>query len=154
MPSSDDEKKRPRYGLSRVFDEMEERFDEMFGSFMDAFAIDKPSWDIERQCLIPLSQVTETEDKVIVTVDLPYVSKENIKLHATEKTLEVEAKTDHAICFDKWGTVQKCTEFNCFRKKIKLPAEIKPNEAKATFKSGILEVHILKRIERTPIKID
>jgi HSP20 family protein len=154
MSSPDDEKRRPRYRFSKVFDEMEERFDEMFGSMIDAFSFDKPSWDIERQCLVPLSQVTETEDKVIVSVDLPYVDKENIELNATEKTLEVDAKTNRAICFDKWGTVQKCTEFNCFRKKIKLPAEIRPNEAKATFKSGILEVQIRKRIERTPIKID
>jgi HSP20 family protein len=154
MPLSDEGKKRPRYWFSRVFDDMEERFDEMFGSFMDAFSSEKPSWDIEGRCLIPLSQVTETEDKVIVTVDLPYVNKENIKLHSTEKALEVEAKTNQGICFEKWGTVQKCTEFNCFRKMIKLPAEVKPTEAKATFKSGILEVQIAKRVERTPIKIE
>jgi HSP20 family protein len=154
MPSSDEGKKRPRYWFSKVFDDMEERFDEIFGSFMDASSLEKPSWDIDGQCLTPLSQVTETEDKVIVTVDLPHVSKENIKLHSTEKTLEVDAKTNQGICFEKWGTVQKCTEFNCFRKKIKLPAEVKPNEAKATFKSGILEVQIVKRFEKTPIKIE
>jgi HSP20 family protein len=154
MPSPDEGRKRPRYWFSKVFDDMEERFDEMFGAFFDASSLDKPSWDIDGQCLTPLSQVTETEDKVIVTVDLPHVSKENIKLHSTEKTLEVEAKTNQGICFEKWGTVQKCTEFNCFRKKIKLPAEVKPNEAKATFKSGILEIQIVKRFEKTPIKIE
>jgi HSP20 family protein len=154
MPASGEEKKKPRYWFSRVLDDMEERFDEIFGSFMDAFSSDRPSWNIEGQCLVPLSQVIETEDKVIVTVDLPYVNKENIKLHSTEKALEIEAKTNQGICFERWGTVQKCTEFNCFRKRIRLPAEVKPNEAKATFKSGILEVQIRKRIEKTPIEIE
>ena len=154
MPSPDEEKKKPRYWFSRVLDDMEERFDDVFGSLLDAFSADKPSWDIEGQCLVPLSQVTEVEDKVIVTVDLPYVNKENIKLHSTEKTLEVEAKTNQGICFERWGTVQKCTEFNCFRKRIRLPTEVKPNEAKATFKSGILEVQIKKRAEKTPIEIE
>jgi HSP20 family protein len=154
MSSQDEEKRKPRYWFSKAFDDMEERFDELFEPFMEALGLDKPSWDAEHQCLTPLSQVKETSDKVVVTVDLPYVSKDNIKLHATERTLEVEAKTDRGICFDRWGTVQKCLEFNCFRKKIRLPAEVKPQEAKATFKSGILEVNILKRIERTEIKID
>jgi HSP20 family protein len=152
--SSNEERKKPREWFSRKFDEIEERFDEMFGSIFEAFGLEKPSWDADRQCLVPLSEVTESENKVIVTVDLPYVNKEDVKLHATEDTLEVEAKTRQGICFDRWGTVQKCVEFNCFRKKIKLPEKVKPNEAKATFKSGILEVQIPKRAERTAINID
>jgi HSP20 family protein len=154
MSSQDEDKKRSRYRFSKAFDEMEERFDELFEPFMEALGLDKPSWDAENQCLVPLSEVKETRDHVIVTVDLPYVSKEKIQLHATENYIEVEAKTDKGICFDRWGTVQKCLEFNCFMKKIKVPAEIKPKEAKASFKSGILEVRIPKRIERTEITID
>jgi HSP20 family protein len=154
MSSQDEEKRRSRYWFSKAFDEMEERFDELFQPFMEALGLDGPSWDVEKQCLVPLSEAKDAGDDVIVTVDLPYVSKDNIKLHATENTIEVEAKTDKGICFDRWGTVQKCLEFNCFRKKIKLPSEIKPKEAKASFKSGILEVRIPKRIDRTEIKID
>jgi HSP20 family protein len=154
MSSQDEEKRKPRYWFSKAFDEMEERFNELFEPLMEAFGLDKPSWDAEHQCLVPLSEVKETRDDVIVTVDLPYVSKENITLHATENTIEVEAKTDKGICFDRWGTIQKCLEFNCFRKKVKLPAEVKPKEAKASFKSGILEVRIPKRIDRTEIKIE
>jgi HSP20 family protein len=152
--SSGEEKKKPRQWLSKRVDEIEEQFDEMFGSLFDTLGLDRPSWDAERQCLIPLSQVTEAGDNIIVTVDLPYVNKEDVKLHATEDAIEVEAKTRQGICFDRWGTVQRCLEFNCFRKKIRLPEKVKPNEAKATFKSGILEVQIPRRAERTKIEIE
>ncbi len=78
---------------------------------------------IERE---PLVDINETSDEIIVTAETPGVKKEEIKLHATEKELEIKAG-------DK------------FYKKIELPAEVNPDETKATYNNGVLEIRMKKQ---------
>jgi HSP20 family protein len=78
---------------------------------------------IERE---PLVDINETSDEIIVTAETPGVKKEEIKIHATEKELEIKAG-------DK------------FYKKIDLPSEVNPDETKATYNNGVLEIRMKKQ---------
>lgn len=104
-----------------------------------------PSWDIRRKCISPLVEVRETEDEVIVTADLPRVSKENIEVQAEEKSLTIKAKMKTDIRFKSWGGAHRNIRFNSFRRKVNLPARINPEKSEARFEKGILEVKLKKR---------
>ncbi|RLE52058.1 MAG: hypothetical protein DRJ26_05125 [Candidatus Methanomethylicota archaeon] len=139
----------------RIFDEFErirKRIERMFEEFYEEF--EKPMWDYESRCLEPLVSVREVEDKVIVTIDLPYVDKNNIKIYATEDTLTVEATLKEACRFERLGVVRKEASFEYFKKVIRLPAPVIPEKAKARFKRGILEVVLPKKITGFEIKIE
>ncbi|NHI90891.1 MAG: Hsp20/alpha crystallin family protein [Candidatus Lokiarchaeota archaeon] len=142
-----------------VFSLYDQFFEEMERSFMDFFKI-RPlgknfwSFDSDLCCLEPLSDVQVTNKDVIVSVDLPYVKKEDIKISTTENTIEIEAKTEKAIKFDKWATEGYQKEFHLFHKTLRLPLKVNPEGAKANFKNGILVLNIPRKYEKYNVKIE
>jgi HSP20 family protein len=104
-------------------------------------------WNLQRKSLVPLSSVTETEDKVIVEIDLPLVRKRDIRIRLVEEGLEVEASLTRCVRFERWGTVQRTCEFKSFYKIVALPSPVISEGASARFKKGILSVELKKRKE-------
>lgn len=112
-------------------------------------------WDLRRGSLEPLANVLETEDWVVVEVDLPLVKKNDIHLRLIEGGLEVEASLTRYVRFERWGTVQRSCEFRSFYKIMPLPCPVVAEGVKATFKRGILRIEMRKRKEmeyRIPIE--
>ncbi len=89
-----------------------------------------------------LVDIIETEEELIALVALPGSSKENIDLRVTEDSLTVDAKMvarEGKYLRREMGTAPRHRE-------IKLPMEIKPEQVKASFKEGILEVRLPKLV--------
>jgi len=126
--------------------EIDELFDELF--------FRRPMWDPTMRCLEPLAHVRESDDKFIVTVDLPYVKKEDIKLEITPEELNIEAKMQKHILYDRWGTIQRRCRFDTFHKEIRFPSEVSADGAKAKFREGFLIIEIPKRTTRYKILIE
>lgn len=104
-------------------------------------------WNLKQESLEPLTSVSETEDKVIIEIDLPLVSEKDIRLRLIEEGLEVEASFSRCVRLEHWGTVQRSCEFKHFYKIMQLPSPTVSEGAKATFKKGILRVELRKRKE-------
>jgi len=79
----------------------------------------------------PLVDVIEREEDITVMAEIPGVEKEDIKLHLTETMLTIDAKSYH--------------------RKVKLPARVLKEGAKAHYKNGVLEV-VLKKVEKSKPK--
>lgn len=105
-------------------------------------------WNLSRRSLEPLTSVWETEDMVIVEVDLPLVKKDDIQLRLIEEGLEVEASLARTVRYHRWGTVQRDCEFMFLHKVIPLPSPVVFEGSVATFKRGILRVEIRNRRDR------
>jgi HSP20 family protein len=114
---------------------------------------EEPMWDVSRHEMRPLTHVRETDVKIIVSVDLPYVKKENIQLNVAEDSVEICATMDRCIRYDRWGTVQRDCEFRSYRTAVALPTKVIPEGATARFKSGVLEVEVPKKTQRHKITI-
>ena len=73
---------------------------------------------------------------------LPGASKDMIDLRVTEDSLYVDAKAS-----PREGRYLR-QELNSIslKREIKLPAEVKPEQVRAMFKDGILEVHLPKLV--------
>ena len=82
----------------------------------------------------PMSDVTETDKEVKVVVEMPGVSKENIKINAYEN--KVEVKTE--------GTERKYHEV------IEIPVDVDIETAKSNHNNGILEIIFKKKAEGKP----
>ncbi len=76
----------------------------------------------------PLVDVMELKDAYEVIVELPGVEKGEIKLDATDDSLEI-----------------KTTGERKFYKKVDFDKEINPDSAKATYKNGVLSVKVEKK---------
>jgi HSP20 family molecular chaperone IbpA len=67
---------RRKRNILDEFDEMERRVDEVFERVFSF----EPMWDMQAHTLIPLYDIKETSEWLIVHVGLPYVEKEAIQL--------------------------------------------------------------------------
>ena len=84
----------------------------------------------------------ETEEELVALVALPGATKENIDLRVTEDSLFIDAKASQ-----REGKYLRREMSTLSRKReIKLPMEIKPEQVKASFKDGILEVRLPKLV--------
>ena len=91
--------------------------------------------------LAPIDLI-ETDDELIALVALPGANKEMIDLRVTEDSLYVEAKAtprEGKYLRREMGTMGR-------KREIKLPIEVKQEQVKASFKDGILEVHLPKLV--------
>lgn len=80
----------------------------------------------------PLIDVIEEEDVIKVCAEIPSVNKEDIKLRLTDDgKLIISANTPQKKYY----------------KEIELPAKVKPEKAKATYRNGVLEV-VLEKYEK------
>ena len=82
----------------------------------------------------------EQKDYYEVVAELPGVEKKDIKLHATEDTLEIRTENEKR-----------------YYKEIPFDMPVKPETAKATYKNGVLSVRITKKEgekKKTTISLD
>ena len=103
--------------------------------------------------LEPLHELEDRGDEIVVTLDLPGVEKENVEINTTEDSVEIKARMSEAVCWERWGSVQRRISFQQFRKQIKLPEQIDPEKASASLKNGILRISLPKKRTKVLIPI-
>lgn len=104
-----------------------------FGNVKPETRTGRPRINIREQ-REPLVDILETDGEVRVIAELPGVEKKDIKLHGTENTLTVSVETPQRK----------------YHKKVELPAEVDPKQAKSSYKNGVLEVTMPKKKEERP----
>lgn len=92
----------------------------------------------------PFTDIMETEGSVIVTAELPGVKKENININATEEGIEISAEVKTEAKVEEKGFYRRERSYDRYYRSYSLPARVKPNEARATYKNGVLEVVLPK----------
>jgi|GEM_PF-86914 len=143
-PDGDEEKGKPGikgplvFGFSLKFDKNGKPIINRFGNTKPIFSVDEPEQgadgEVEKEPMPsvvrePVADVIYENDEVVVVIELPGVEKDDIKLKATEYSLEISA-------FSKG--VHK------YHKRVDLDVKINPDHAKARYTNGILEVRLKK----------
>jgi HSP20 family protein len=127
------------YGYTMTIDEDGKAQIREFGNLKPHTRFRKPELDVaeERE---PLTDVLDTNGNIKVIIELPGVSKDDIKLTGTEKTLTVSVDTADRKYF----------------KKLDLPVRVNHETAKSHYRNGVLEVTIKKNekeMKTEPIEI-
>ena len=78
----------------------------------------------------PLVDIVDTDKEIHVVAELPGVEKTDIKLHGTDDSLTISVDTPQYK----------------YLKDVGLPSKVKVQEAKSTYKNGVLEV-VLPKVE-------
>ncbi len=142
--------RRRRRNVFEDFEEMDRRMDEFFSRVFSP----EPMWDVQTRALKPLHDIKETKDHVIVTVDLPYVKKEDIELRVNEESIDLSAELCQPVRYDRWGTTQRDCEFKKLSTMITLPKEVVPDDVVASFREGMLKIELPKKLKKKRIQIE
>jgi HSP20 family protein len=89
-------------------------------------SISGPELTAERE---PLADIITTDKEVKVVVEMPGITKENVRVSAYNDSIEISTE----------GSQRK------YRKVIELPSEADMNTARSTFNNGILEILFNKK---------
>lgn len=136
---------------------MQNEMDRMFSSFWEPsnerLLLAGPSTkskELATAYRTPLTDVWETENNVVATLELPGINKEDININVTDDTMEikVEKKRDIEKEDKEKGTYRRERSYSGFYRSFSLPANVKADQAEATYKNGVLEVQVQKSEEQ------
>jgi HSP20 family protein len=150
---------REQHGLSRrdsftdfanpfqAFERLADEMDRMFGDFgigRSGLSPRRGSWlrspSREWQTWAPEIEVFHRNSELVVRADLPGLTRNDIKVDATDDgiTIQGERKREHEE--EREGLYRSERSYGSFYRMIPLPEGAIVDQAKATFKDGVLEI--------------
>lgn len=123
--------------------EMEGKLAQTFGGYNNAFS-QRVLPAITGECRV---DVLNNEDEAVIIADLPGAEKENIKLRLVDsKTLEISSEKKDEIEEEnkETGYYMRERSYGSMKRLVSLPADVVDAGSTASFKNGVLEVHLKK----------
>ncbi|MHA1505711.1 MAG: Hsp20/alpha crystallin family protein [Candidatus Asgardarchaeia archaeon] len=131
-----------RYPFRSIIDEIERMRRELNRMLEEVFS-EYPE-ELERGYLEPMMDIYEDDENFIITMEVPGVEKDEIKIEGYENYLEVRAKREETKEMRDKNVVRRERKYSGFYRKIRLPSEVDISKAKASYRNGILEIKIPK----------
>jgi len=122
-----------------VFDELErmrKRLDYLMGRLWAPLETPPTGFPID---------LSETDEEIIVRADLPGFEKKDVKIRATENTLEIIASRKEEIREKGEYFFRAERRKGEIRRFITLPVPVDYQKAKATMKNGVLTIRLPKK---------
>jgi HSP20 family protein len=123
-----------------IFDLMRELEQEMERE-IEHFLMELKHDELAGQCLRPLYDVRETDEEIVVTIDLPGARKEDIDLRVSEDHLSLFAPISYGVRVSR--TYMRGA--TCYRLHLELSEPINVDSASSTYRNGVLEVRMRKK---------
>ncbi|MCK8484268.1 Hsp20/alpha crystallin family protein [Aliiroseovarius sp. S2029] len=126
--------------LNRVFEDFWGRFDNPFGGNMTAGG--------------PRTDISETDEAMLVSVDLPGLDDKDIEVNVTDDMLTIRGETEQKSERDGFTSQSR----RSFHRMIPVPPGVDADKAEAEFKRGVLTVTLPKteeakaRVKRIDVK--
>ncbi len=102
---------------------------------------------------IPAADVCESDDNIIINVELSGVSEEDINITVVENRLTIKGVKKPHKSDDNIKVRRSSRQFGRFRHAFPLPRHTEASEIKADFKDGILSVSVPKPETSKPTQI-
>lgn len=146
---------RPRSGLRRGFFPELSRTDRDMEDIFNRFFRGLPSAEAEGLGWSPAIDVVDRKDELLLRADLPGLTEKDIDVTVKDGALtlrgqrkeEKETKEgEEYYCCERWS--------GSFSRTLTLPPGINSEKVSASFKNGVLEIHIPKAKEAEGKKIE
>ena len=100
--------------------------------------------EVTAEAVAPSLDVQDTEDKILVTADIPGVEKGDITINVRGDLLEITAEKKKETEEKGEGYIRRERGYTKFYRRIPLPTEVEPNNVDATLKDGVLRIEMVK----------
>lgn len=109
----------------------------------DPWTLRWPALQIEKDMWAPRVDVLEKDNRLITRVDLPGVKKEDVSVEVADGQLTISGERKSETEKKDNGNVYRAEcEYGSFYRTVPLPQGVKPEDVKATFANGVLEVSV------------
>ncbi len=126
-----------RRQVPTIFDEMERMFERL---------VPRRWWPLEEEEYVfgPAVDVYETDNEVVVKVELPGVTREDVNVTAQEDAVVIDGRSKQEEEVEEEGYYRRELRYGSFHRAVPLPATINPDEVQAKFANGVLTIRAPK----------
>jgi HSP20 family protein len=96
------------------------------------------------ESIVPAADVSETDGEVVVTMAVPGVEKDQLKLSVADDALTVRGEMRKESEEKRKSFYSREIRYGAFQRTVPLPVEVDPAKAVAELKSGMLTVKLPK----------
>jgi len=131
-----------------TFEEVERRFEDFFRR---PFALMGPPWlpglKLAEGEIAPSIDIYEEDGDVVVKAELPGMKKEDIEVNLADQMITISGEKKKEEKVEKKGYYRLERSYGSFARSFNLPSGVRTDDAKATFKDGVLEIRVPKTEE-------
>ena len=132
----------PFHMLDRFTEEMDRVFDDFgFGRgwMRPRFGYNwlRPWQD---EAWVPKLDMFQRNNELVVRTDLPGLTKDDVKVEVTEEKITIQGERKKEFKEEKEGIYRAERTYGSFYREVALPEGAMSDQAKATFKDGVLEI--------------
>ena len=109
--------------------------------------------EMAQGAFVPPVDIYETADSIVLQVELPGVSKEDLSLEVKDNTLTVRGEKKMEKDVKEGSTHRTERTYGSFMRAFTLPSTVQQDKVKAKFRDGILEIIVPKAEEAKPKQI-
>ena len=136
----------PFEGLNKIQSRINDLFDDTFSRPRTCAKVPAGVW-------LPPVDILESKDAYLIRAELPGMKKEDFNVEVNDGTLALsgERKLEEPATGVEYHRVERVA--GKFSRSFYLPQTVKQDGIKATYRDGILEVHVPKAEEAKPRQI-
>ena len=116
--------------------------------------IDFPTIHLDDREWMPKIDVKETEKEIVVNVEVPGMTKDDINILLTDGLLTVSGEKRHESEDKKENFHVIERRFGSFKRSIRMPNDIEAEKIDASYKDGVLTIIVPKSEAVQPKKIE
>jgi HSP20 family protein len=151
-PSLEDRIMGPLSDLERLVGHLRQRADQLrslipFGPFATS-NWEIPSWpDIQQMfdVRVPTMDVVNGEKEIVIRAEVPGVEKDDIVVTVTDRSVTIKGESRSEQKSEAADVHRSEIRAGSFSRTMSLPEEVDGRKAKATYKAGVVELHLPKR---------
>lgn len=144
-------KDRPATGVSmpRSMEEMEQLWENLMSrSWMRPRQWELPSFGdlpmtFERR-MMPRVDILDRDNELLLRAQIPGVSKKDLHVTMTDTTVTIEGSVRQEEKEERGNFYRRECSYGSFARSVALPCDVDSAKANATFKDGMLELHLPK----------
>ena len=144
-----------RWNPSRELLNVEREFNKLFNNFNSRFGLFDRDDDSEYDNAVwmPLTDISEDKDNFVLKLDLPGISKNDLKISYSDGQLSIsgERKQEKETKDSKYHRVERA--YGKYYRSFTLPSKIQEDKIDAEFKDGQLTITVPKAEEVKPKEI-
>ena len=141
-----------RWDPSRELEEVSERLNRLFGRPIATRetgkeALATPDW-------APALDIVETPEEYVIQVEVPGITKENVKVNVMDGILRIEGerRQEKEEKGKKFHRIERC--YGTFLRTFGLPEYVDETQVRAEFKEGILTIRLPKTQKAKPKTVE
>jgi len=140
-----------RYDPFKDMIALQDRMNRLFDEFFRRSEIGPESASAEWK---PLADVYEDGNEIVLSIEIPGVNKDNIKVTVENNILTVsgERKQEREEKKENYHRIERA--YGSFSRSFSLPNTVDSNNIKASYKNGVLELVLPKKEEAKPKAIN